>query len=76
MSAPWRQATSSDLIRVAHGSLGSKKIGRREVTLFIDARPMERVLLSRFIKANLSNPKHLGIISDLGLTREEFEKML
>lgn len=76
MSARWRQATSSDLIRVARklGFVKDRQKGSHAIYLrhADGARVVIPVHKGKFIK-----PKTLaGIINDLGLSRQEFEQML
>jgi predicted RNA binding protein YcfA (HicA-like mRNA interferase family) len=76
MSRRWRQATSSDLIRVAR-KLGFEK-DRQKGSHAVYYRQADgaRVVIPVH-KGKAIKPKTLAaIISDLGLTHTEFEQML
>ncbi|MFQ5627261.1 MAG: type II toxin-antitoxin system HicA family toxin [bacterium] len=76
MSARWRQARSSDLIRVAR-KLGFEKDRQRgSHAIYIRKSDRARVVIPVH-KSKSIKPKTLsGIIGDLGLTVKEFEEML
>jgi predicted RNA binding protein YcfA (HicA-like mRNA interferase family) len=76
MSARWRQATSSDLIRVAR-KLGFEKDRQKgSHAVYLRQGDGARVVIP-IHKGRAIKPKTLaGIINDLGLTMQEFEEMI
>ncbi|MGH7496051.1 MAG: type II toxin-antitoxin system HicA family toxin [bacterium] len=72
----WRSATSSDLVRVAR-KLGFEKDRQKgSHAIYLRKTDEARVVIPVY-KGKSIKPKTLaGIIHDLGLTSQEFERML
>lgn len=72
----WRSATSSELIRVAR-KLGFEKDRQKgSHAIFLRHRDNARVVIPLHKGKPIKTKTLAGIIHDLGLTPQEFEKLL